>query len=178
MGAGRRRPARARRDDGGMHLSYYSLSFSPAVEHMPKPVSIIRIDPGAPTAPRKAVEALRAGGVLVFPVAGGYVVGCSATNEPAVRRLCEISGAAPGDLQYLAASREQAGRVSVPARISADPVAVALMRSADTPLAVTSCRPGQAPAPTAQHVLFVVGDSIDLVLDAGATRRPAAVAVR
>jgi hypothetical protein len=86
-------------------VSYYSLSFAPAVDYQPQPLSIIRVEPDDSTAPRKAVEVLRAGGVLVFPTAEGYVVGCAATNPAAVRRLSDITGVAPGDLRYLAASR-------------------------------------------------------------------------
>ncbi len=159
-------------------MSYYSLSFSTATEHTPMPVRIIRVNPDDHAAPRKAVEALQAGGILIFPIAEGYIVGCSATDETARRRLCEVTGVAQRDLRCLAASREQAARLSMPVSISVDPIPLALMRAADLALAVTTCRPGQAPAPTAQHVVFILGDSIDLVLDAGAARPLMAAAVR
>ena len=157
-------------------MSYYSLSFSPAVDRQPQPMSIIRIEPGDSTAPRRAAEVLRAGGVLVFPTTEGYVVGCVATNHAVVRRLCDITGVAPGDLRYLAASREQAGRATVPAQVTTDPIPLALMRAVDAVLAVAPCGPGFGPAPTAQHVVCVLGDRVDLVLDAGAVRRLAAAA--
>lgn len=158
-------------------MSYYSLSFGTAVSHQPQPVSIIRVDAGDPSAPRKAVDTLRAGGVLVFPIAEGYVVGCAA-EEGAVRRLCEVTGAAPGDLRYLAATQGQIGRTTLPARVTSDPVPRALSLAADTVLAVAPHSPGLSPAPTAQHVVFILGDRVDLVLDAGAVGRPAAAAAR
>jgi tRNA A37 threonylcarbamoyladenosine synthetase subunit TsaC/SUA5/YrdC len=158
-------------------VSYYSLSFGTAVSHQPKPVSIIRVDPGDSTAPRRAVDTLRAGGALVLPTAEGYVVGCVA-GEAAVRHLCEITGAAPGDLRYLAATQEQIGRTTLPARVTSDPVPRALSVAADAVLAIAPCGPGLSPAPTAQHAVFILGDRVDLVLDAGAVGRPAAAAVR
>jgi len=178
MGTRRRRPPQTVYEFGGTSVSYYNLSFAPAVDRQPQPLSIIRVEPDDSTAPRKAVEVLRAGGVLVFPTAEGYVVGCAATSPAAVRRLCDITGVAPGDLRYLAASREQAGRVPLPAHVTTDPIPLALTRAADAVLAVAPCGPGLAPAPTAQHVVFVLGDRVDLVLDAGAVRRPAAMAMR
>lgn len=153
-------------------MSYYSLSFSPAADHQPQPMHIIRVDDGAP--PRKAVEVLRAGGVLVLPTAEGYVLACAGTDEAAVRRLTAISGVAPADLRYLAASAEQASRAPRPALVTTDPMPLALMRAAGVVLAVAPGRAGLGPAPTAQHVVFIVGDRVDLVLDAGAVRRPAA----
>lgn len=158
-------------------MSYYSLSFGTAVSHQPQPVTIVRVDPGDPTAPRRAVEALRAGGVLVFPTAEGYVVGCVA-DEAVVRHLCEVTGVTPGDLRYLAATQGQIGRTTLPARVTADPVPRALSLAADAVLAIAPCGPGLLPAPTAQHVVFVLGDRVDLVLDAGVVGRPVAAAVR
>ena len=156
-------------------MSYYSLSFDTAVDHVPRPVPIIRVDPQDTTAPRKAVKTLRAGGLVVFPTAEGYMVGCSSLDATAVRRLTEVTGVAPDALVQLAASREQADRLRGPVRITTDPVPLALMRDAGTPMAATACRPGARPAPTAQHVVFVLGDNVDLVLDAGAVgREPAA----
>ncbi len=158
-------------------VSYYSLSFDASVHHHPEPVSIIRVDPGDGAAPRKAVEALRAGGLLAFPTGEGYLVGCSALDPEAVRRLCKVTGATSYGLLRLAASRAQADRLGGSGgevRISTDPVPLALMHDTDTPIAATPSRPGASPAPTAQHVVFVLGDRLDLILDAGAmTRQPA-----
>ncbi len=139
-------------------MSYYSLSFDASVRHQPKPMSIIRVDPAdSAAAPRKAVEVLRGGGLLAFPTAEGYVVGCSALDAEAVKRLCAATGASPDSLVSLADSR--------------DPMPLTLMRDADTPITATPPRPGAPPVPTAQHVVFVLGDRLDLVLDAGPVRR-------
>lgn len=143
-------------------MSYYSLSFDASVQHQPRPVSIIRVDPADTTAPRKAVEVLRGGGLLAFPTAEGYMVGCSALDPEAVQRLREATGASPESLISLADSR--------------DPLPLALMRDADTPITATPPRPGAPPVPTAQHVVFVLGDKLDLVMDAGPVRRQPAVA--
>lgn len=142
-------------------MSYYSLSFDASVQHQPQPVSIIRIDPADSAAPRKAVEVLRGGGLLAFPTAEGYLVGCSALDAEAVQRLCAATGASPDTLISLADSR--------------DPVPLALMRDAETPITATPPRSGAPPPPTAQHVVFILGDRLDLVLDAGPVRRQRAV---
>ncbi len=55
---------------------------------------ILRVTPDAP-APRRAVELLRAGGVVVFPTDTVYGLGCDATNPSAVRQLFEIKGRPP-----------------------------------------------------------------------------------
>ncbi|MGH7538383.1 MAG: Sua5/YciO/YrdC/YwlC family protein, partial [Gemmatimonadales bacterium] len=120
-------------------------------------VSIIRVDPAETTAPRKAVEVLRSGGLLAFPTAAGYMVGCSALHQDAIRRLCAATGASPETLQRLDDSR--------------DPIPLVLMRDADLPIAATPPRPGAPPARTAQHVIFALGDKIDLTLDAGPVHR-------
>jgi tRNA A37 threonylcarbamoyladenosine synthetase subunit TsaC/SUA5/YrdC len=162
--------------DGAM--SYYGLSFAASVQHVPEPLAIIRVDPSETTAPRKAVKVLREGGLLAFPTAAGYLVGCSALNTAAVERLTAVTGAAREALQWLAASPEQAARLPVPAQVIHDPLPVTLMRDAGTPMAATPPRPGEPPAPTAQHVVFVLGDRIDLVLDGGPVRRPMPVGAR
>lgn len=152
-------------------MSYYHLSFETGLIHEPKPVSIIRIAPDEAAAPRKALEALRAGGLIVFPVEDGYVVGCSAADPVAVRRLCEVTGTAAERLTTLVGTREQADRASGAVRWPRHPVALALARDSGAPLAATSCVPGAPAAPTAQQVVFVLGDTVDLVLDAGVIGR-------
>ncbi|MGH2403500.1 MAG: Sua5/YciO/YrdC/YwlC family protein, partial [bacterium] len=87
-------------------MTYYSLSFAASAQHQPAPMPIIRVDPTETTAPRKAVEALRSGGLLAFPTAAGYLVGCSALHQDAVRRLCAATGASPETLQRLDNSRD------------------------------------------------------------------------
>ncbi len=152
-------------------MSYYQLTFETAVRRQPKPVTIIRVSPDEPQPPRKAVEALRSGGVIAFPTEEGYVVGCDALDSTAVQHLCEVTGAASEHLVRFAASREQAGRLTGLARPLSHPVPLALMRAADLPIAATAVPPGASPAPTAQHVVFILGDAVDLVLDAGHVRR-------
>ncbi len=152
-------------------MSYYQLTFETAVRRQPKAVTIVRVGLDEVQPPRKAVEVLRSGGVIVFPTEEGYVVGCDALDPTAVQRLCQVTGAASDNLVQFAASREQAGRLTGLARPLSHPVPLALMRAADRPMAATAVPPGGSPAPTAQHVVFILGDAMDLVLDAGPIRR-------
>lgn len=64
------------------------------VELVTEHVVVLRVDPDAP-APRRAVEALRAGQVVVYPTDTVYGLGCDATNPAAVRRVFEIKGRPP-----------------------------------------------------------------------------------
>ncbi|MCL6499494.1 MAG: threonylcarbamoyl-AMP synthase [Firmicutes bacterium] len=64
------------------------------VELLLNPVVVLRVDAAAP-APRRAVEALRAGDVVVYPTDTVYGLGCDATNPSAVRRVFEIKGRPP-----------------------------------------------------------------------------------
>lgn len=138
-------------------MSYYQRSFETGIDRESRPVSIIRVDPTEPVAPRKALEALRAGGLVVLPTEAGYVVGCLANDAAAVARLRQVTGAPADGLTTLTANRH--------------PVVRALAQGAGAPLAVAPCRPGARPAPTAQQVVFQLGDQVDLVLDAGAIGR-------
>ncbi|MBI3997404.1 MAG: Sua5/YciO/YrdC/YwlC family protein [Armatimonadetes bacterium] len=147
-------------------MSYYHLSFETAVDRQPRPVSMIRVHPTETAAPRKAVEVLRSGGLVVFPTEDGYYVGCAARNAEAVERLHRVTGAGPEHLVTFAVSRDQAEGLPGPAQIPRHPVALALMRDAGTPL-VATWAPGAKPAPTAQHVVFIVGDKVDLILNGG-----------
>ena len=152
-------------------MSYYHLSFETGLTREPQPVSIIRVDPTESAAPRKAFEVLRAGGLVVFPTEDGYLVGCSAADPLAVKRLCEATGATVGSLTTLVARREQTLGAPNVARVPRHPVALALVQGADAPLAATPSVPGDRPAPTAQQVVFHLGDAVDLVLDAGVMNR-------
>lgn len=152
-------------------MSYYQLTFETAVRRQPKPVTIIRVSPGEAEPPRKAVEVLRSGGLIVFPTDEGYVVGCNALDPTAVQRLYQVTGAGPEHLVRFAASPEHAGQLTEPARPLTHSCPRALMRAADLPLAAAAVPPGGSPVPTAQHVVFIVGDAVDLVLDAGPVRR-------
>jgi tRNA A37 threonylcarbamoyladenosine synthetase subunit TsaC/SUA5/YrdC len=152
-------------------VSYYQLTFQTAVDRQPKPVAIIRVSPEDPQAPRKAVDVLRAGGLIVFPTEEGYLVGCDALDPAAVQRLCDVTRAGSEHLIRFAATREQGARLTGLARPLAHPIPLELMRAADLPLAATAVPPGALAAPTAQHVIFVLGDAVDLALDAGRIRR-------
>jgi tRNA A37 threonylcarbamoyladenosine synthetase subunit TsaC/SUA5/YrdC len=152
-------------------VSYYQLTFQAAVGRQPKRLAIIRVNPEDSSAPRKAVDVLRAGGLIVFPTEEGYLVGCDALDPAAVQRLCEVTGAGSEHLVRFAATREQGARLTGLARPLAHPVPLALMRAADLPMAATAVPPGALPPPTAQHAIFIVGDGVDLVLDAGPVRR-------
>lgn len=152
-------------------MSYYGLTFLPDVQRQPGSIAIIRVDPEEAAAPRMAVEALRDGGVVVFPTEEGYLVGCLALDATAVRRLCQITGATADRLLGFAATPGQAAALDRPPQPLRHPVPLALMRAAGGPLVATACPPGAAPAPSAQHVVFALGDAPDLVLDAGAFRR-------
>lgn len=154
-------------------MSYYGLTFEPAVDRQQEPVSIINVDPEDGAAPRKAVLALREGRLIVFPTEDGYLVGCSALDPRAVARLCDVTGAAREHLIRLAAGPDQERWLNGPARVPAHALPLALMRGAGLPIAATAVPPGAPPAPTAQHVIFILGDAVDLVLRAGpVTRQP------
>lgn len=146
---------------------YYGLTFQTAVDRAPRPVTMYRVDPTNGTAPRRAVEVLRGGGLVVLPTDRGYVVACNALHAPAVARLRALTGAAYDALLWFAANPQQAARLAVAPAPLRHPVALALMEAAGVPLAAAPARPGGGPAPSAQHVVFVVGDAVDLVLDAG-----------
>ena len=158
-------------------MSYYHLSLETALTREPKPVSIIRVDASEPAAPRRALEVLRAGGLVVFPTEDGYLVGCSAADPAAVTRLCEATGATAGSLTTLVARREQTAGTTGGVRTPRHAVALALVQGADGPVVATPAVPGDRPGPTAQQVVFQLGDKVDLVLDAGPmNRQPAAPA--
>lgn len=57
-------------------------------------VVVLPVGPDAP-APRRAVEALRAGEPVVYPTDTVYGLGCNATDPAAVRRVFEIKGRPP-----------------------------------------------------------------------------------
>jgi len=71
-------------------MSYYSLTFANLGELTPRPIPIIRVEPGERRAPRRALETLRNGMVLVYPTDTVYGVGCRIDNEAAVRRIYEL----------------------------------------------------------------------------------------
>jgi L-threonylcarbamoyladenylate synthase len=87
-----------------------------SVELLLNPVVVLRVGPEAP-APRRAVEALRAGQPVVYPTDTVYGLGCDATDPAAVRRVFEIKGRPPDQPVpvLLADAREAAELAEVPA---------------------------------------------------------------
>ncbi|MDR7519659.1 MAG: hypothetical protein QN123_08835, partial [Armatimonadota bacterium] len=59
----------------GRPANYYGLTFQSAVDRPQEPIVILRVDPHDDAVPRRAVEVLRAGGLIVFPADDGYLVG-------------------------------------------------------------------------------------------------------
>jgi tRNA A37 threonylcarbamoyladenosine synthetase subunit TsaC/SUA5/YrdC len=150
-------------------VNYYHLTFEPGVDRQQEPMPILRVD-ADDTVPRRAVEVLRAGGLIVFPTEDGYLVGCNALDARAVRRLSDVTGAAADHLLRFAVTPEQERWLSGPTQPLAHGIPVELMRAANLPLVATTVPPGGRPAPTAQHMVFALGDAVDLVLNAGRIR--------
>jgi tRNA A37 threonylcarbamoyladenosine synthetase subunit TsaC/SUA5/YrdC len=159
-------------------VTYYGLTFQPAVDRQQEPIAMISVSAGEPAAPRRAVKMLRGGGLIVFPVDQGYLVGCNALDARAVGCLCDVTGATRDRLLRFAADPQQERWLSGPSTPLAHPVPLALMRDAGLPLVATAVPPGTDPAPQAQHVVFVLGDRADLVLDAGPVRHQPVLAGR
>jgi len=72
-------------------LSYYGLTFYNR-EVPQRPMPIIRVDRAEEQAPRRALEMLRDGAVIVFPTDTVYGVGCRIDRAAAVRRIFELKG--------------------------------------------------------------------------------------
>jgi tRNA A37 threonylcarbamoyladenosine synthetase subunit TsaC/SUA5/YrdC len=150
-----------------MRATYYGLTFQSAVQRREQPLVILRVDAGDGQPPRRAVEALRAGALLVVPVDGGYVVGCAGADAHAVARLCDLLGLKREQLMRFSEPSDPTGaKVGKPTPVY-HPVTIGLMRAAGLSIVATPVPPGADPAPTAQHVVFQLGDAVDLVLDAG-----------
>ncbi len=73
-------------------MSYYLLTFANLRPLDPRQVPIIRVSGADGQVPRRAVEALRQGQVIVYPTDTVYGVGCRIDDEGAVRRLYEMKG--------------------------------------------------------------------------------------
>lgn len=83
-----------------------------SIELLLNPVVVLRVDPLAP-APRRAVEALRAGRPVVYPTDTVYGLGCDATDPGAVRRVFEIKGRPPDQpVPVLLADPQQAAELA------------------------------------------------------------------
>jgi L-threonylcarbamoyladenylate synthase len=72
-------------------MSYYGLTFHNR-EVPQRPMPIIRVDRAEAQAPRRAVDMLREGAVVVFPTDTVYGVGCRINHAAAVRRIFELKG--------------------------------------------------------------------------------------
>jgi len=73
-------------------MSYYGLTFANVGDLTPRPLPIIRVEPQERRAPRRALEVLRRGGVIVYPTDTVYGVGCRIDDEAAVRRIFALKG--------------------------------------------------------------------------------------
>lgn len=102
-------------------MSYYNLTFRNLSPLGVKQLPIIRVDPGEARAPRRAVEALQQGQVVVFPTDTLYGLGCRIDDDASVRRIFEIKGrplseampvllADPAQLEHCARSVTAAAR--------------------------------------------------------------------
>ncbi|MGH2437704.1 MAG: L-threonylcarbamoyladenylate synthase [bacterium] len=69
-------------------MSYYNLTFSNLSSLEQRQLPILRAWSG--DIPRRAVETLSAGGVIVFPTDTVYGVGCRIDNDDAVRRVYAV----------------------------------------------------------------------------------------
>ena len=181
-------------------MSYYGLTFETGVDRQQQPVTIISVNPEDGAAPRLAVRALRDGRLIVFPTEEGYLLGCNALDPRAIGRLCDVTGATQerkgryyeDEGAVIALAERLTGKACPPEgaiakrigavlkgnvvvqiieKVFAHPVPLALMRAAGLPMVATAVPPGAAPAPVVQHMIFILGDAVDLVLNAGAVRR-------
>jgi L-threonylcarbamoyladenylate synthase len=71
-------------------MAYYGLTFANLQPFDPRPVPIVRALGEDSQVPRRAVEALRQGQVIVYPTDTVYGLGCRIDDEGAVRRIYEI----------------------------------------------------------------------------------------
>ena len=78
-------------------MSYYNLTFSNLRPLDPIQVPILRVDSDHGQAPRRAIEALRQGRVIVYPTDTVYGVGCRIDDEQAVRRIFELKRRPPNE---------------------------------------------------------------------------------
>ncbi len=71
-------------------MAYYNLTFANLREFVPGRIPIVRVDAGEERAPRRALEALARGQIVVFPTDTVYGVGCRIDDDRALRRLFQI----------------------------------------------------------------------------------------
>ncbi len=73
-------------------MAYYNRTFANLNELSLGLIPIIGVDSGEDRVPRRAIEALARGQVVVFPTDTVYGLGCRIDDERAVRRLFAIKG--------------------------------------------------------------------------------------
>src|SRR2546426_12643106 len=76
-------------------MSYYALTFSNLRPFDLGQVSILRVSAEDGQAPRRAIEALRQGKVVVYPTDTVYGLGCRIDDEGAVQRIFAIKRRPP-----------------------------------------------------------------------------------
>jgi tRNA A37 threonylcarbamoyladenosine synthetase subunit TsaC/SUA5/YrdC len=155
-----------------MRGTYYGLTFETAVQRKEQPLVILRVAADEPQPPRRAIEALRDGALVVLPIDSGYVVGCAGLDVQAVSRLCDLVGAKREQLMRFSEPTDQTGvKIGKPTAVY-HPVTVGLMRAAGLSIVAASVPPDANPSLTAQHIVFKLGDAVDVVLDAGPVAPP------
>ncbi|MGI8574407.1 MAG: L-threonylcarbamoyladenylate synthase [Egibacteraceae bacterium] len=119
-----------------------------------------------------AVKQRPADNPLIVHLADAGRLDALAVTTPCARRLAARWW--PGPLTVVLRARPHvpsvttAGLDSVAVRVPAHPVAHALLRAANLPVAAPSANRSGRPSPTtAQHVLADLGDAVDLILDGG-----------
>jgi L-threonylcarbamoyladenylate synthase len=127
-------------------MSYYRVTFSNLRPLDIRPIAIVRVAGDSP-APRRAVQALQEGQVIVYPTDTVYGLGCRMDDERAVRRVYRIKNRPLTDpLPLLLAEPEQVDECAreVPelarrliTRWWPGPLTVVLRRSPRVPLVVT-----------------------------------------
>jgi len=132
-------------------MSYEALTFSNLATIETPQIPILRVGPDEADPPRRAVEALSEGQVIVFPTDTLYALSCRIDAAQAVRRVFTIKRRPPGEpLPVLLADRSQldeyAEEVGGDARRLADrfwpgPLTIIVRRSARIPSAVTGGGP-------------------------------------
>src|SRR2546430_14329671 len=80
-------------------MSYYALTFSNLRPFDLGQVSILRVSGEDGQAPRRAIEALRQGRVVVYPTDTAYGLGCRIDDEGAVQRIFAIKRRPPTEAE-------------------------------------------------------------------------------
>ncbi|MGH2348357.1 MAG: L-threonylcarbamoyladenylate synthase [bacterium] len=127
-------------------MSYESLTFSNLATIETPQIPILRVEPGESDPPRRAVDALNQGQVIVFPTDTLYALSCRIDVADAVRRVFAIKRRPAGEaLPVLLADMEQldeyaaspdAGVRRLAERFWPGPLTIVVRRSARIPAVV------------------------------------------